>query len=421
MADESYLNMLLGGTNTWNLWRRTCLNRRLDLTEASLSGLPLGGVDLRNVNLHGADLSDAQLSGAHLNQSDLSDANLTGVNLSWADLRDVKLRFTSLSGVNLTGVNLSGTHLIEADLSFAELSRADLSGANLDGANLSNAYLTRAHLSDAHLMKADLSEADLSGADLVRADLCEANLTGANLTEADLSEARLLAVNLQGARLISTRLLRATLDNCNIYGVSAWDVSLDDAKQTNLRITGPGEPSITIDNLEVAQLLYMLLHNEKLRTILDTITSKVVLILGRFSPERKPVLDALREALRNHPNGYIPVLFDFAPQQDKPVLETVKTLAHLARFVIADLTDPNMVRSELTYIIPNIPTVPVCSLIEGDAMLPTEYESWMTYRTFLSVHRYDSLQQLLASLDEAVIMPVEDLVRPRRLNGQTSS
>jgi hypothetical protein len=87
----------------------------------------------------------------------------------------------------------------------------------------------------------------------------------------------------------------------------------------------------------------------------------VVLILGRFSQERKPVLDALREALRNHPNGYIAVLFDFFElQHDKPVLETVKTLASLARFVIADLTDPHLVRSELTYITANVPIVP-CS------------------------------------------------------------
>lgn len=415
MADEQYLNMLLGGITAWNAWRHTCLKFRIDLTGAPLSEAPLGGADLRNVDLHGADLSGAQLSSARLDGSDLGGADLTGANLRWAVLRGVNLQLTSLAAVNLTGANLSGMHLIKADLSAADLTRADLSGANLDGANLSKASLTRAHLSDTHLIKADLREADLSGADLRRADLTEADLSGANLTEADLGEARLLAVNLQGTRLISTHLVRATLENCNIYGISAWDVSLEDAKQANLRITGLGEPSITVDNLEVAQFLYMLLHNEKLRAILDTIASKVVLILGRFSPERKPVLDALREALRNHPNGYIPVLFDFAPQQEKPVLDTVKTLANLARFVVADLTDPNMVRSELTYIIPNVPTVPVCSLIEGDAKLPTEYEFWTRYLTFLPVYRYDSLQQLLASLDEAVVTPVEQLVHPRRL------
>jgi hypothetical protein len=36
------------------------------------------------------------------------------------------------------------------------------------------------------------------------------------------------------------------------------------------------------------------------------------LILGRFSvPERKAVLDALRDELRKSGRGYVPVVFDF--------------------------------------------------------------------------------------------------------------
>ena len=80
-------------------------------------------------------------------------------------------------------------------------------------------------------------------------------------------------------------------------------------KQRNLVITDQDEPEITTDDLEVAQFLYLMLHNDKLRRVIDTITSKVVLILGRFSTERKQVLDALRDELRKR--DYVPVLFDF--------------------------------------------------------------------------------------------------------------
>jgi hypothetical protein len=52
------------------------------------------------------------------------------------------------------------------------------------------------------------------------------------------------------------------------------------------------EPIITVDNIEVAQFIYLMLHNEKIRDVIDTITSKAVLILGRFTGERKAVLDA---------------------------------------------------------------------------------------------------------------------------------
>jgi hypothetical protein len=302
-----------------------------------------------------------------------------------------------------------------------DLSEADLSGANLFQAHLLAAHLRRADLSVAGLREADLSGADLSVAGLREASLIDANLSGEDLTDANLSGAHLRGAdltraNLTGASFLRTDMSGATLTGCTVYGISAWDLELEGAVQTDLRITPQSEESaITVDNLEVAQFLYVLLHNQKVRDVLDTITSKVVLILGRFSDERKPVLDALREALRQHPNGYIPVLFDFERQHEKPVLETVKTLASLARFVIADLTDPNMVRAELTYITANLPTVPVQPVIESGAKRPTEYETWARYQTFLPVFEYTDPSQLLASLTEKVITPVEGHVVARRL------
>jgi hypothetical protein len=61
-----------------------------------------------------------------------------------------------------------------------------------------------------------------------------------------------------------------------------------------------------------------LLSNEKLQRVIDTITSKVVLILGSFSAERKIVLDALRVELRKR--NYVPVMFDF----EKPRIVDLK-------------------------------------------------------------------------------------------------
>lgn len=258
---------------------------------------------------------------------------------------------------------------------------------------------------------ADLSFADFSGANLHRAGLNEArlsrtNLSGANLCEASLCEAICVGANFS----------HANLSNCAVYGITAWDVNLDNATQTNLQIAGYLKPTITVDNLEVAQFLYLLIHNQKTRNVFDTITSKVVLILGRFG-ERNADLDTLREALRNHPNGYIPVLYDihYKPHIEKPVLETVKVLANLARFVIANLTDPNKVRSELSYITTTVPTVPVQSIIEEGASLPTEYSTWQTHHSFLPVYRYTDFDQLIANLTTHVIRPAEGNVQARRI------
>ena len=45
---------------------------------------------------------------------------------------------------------------------------------------------------------------------------------------------------------------------------------------------------------ELAQFIYLLLNNARIREVIDTITSKTVLILGPFTPERKRTLNALR-------------------------------------------------------------------------------------------------------------------------------
>src|SRR5262249_6647462 len=151
-------------------------------------------------------------------------------------------------------------------------------------ADLRMAFLIMTNLRGAYLGKANLREADLR-----EASLRDANLRGANLREADLS----------GTTLNDADLGDADLSGCRIFGVSAWRLTLSEGtKQQRLIIAPSFEPEITTDDIEVAQFLYLLIHNEKLRKVIDTITSKVVLILGRFSEERKAVLDAMRDALR---------------------------------------------------------------------------------------------------------------------------
>src|SRR5215203_4854913 len=81
-----------------------------------------------------------------------------------------------------------------------------------------------------------------------------------------------------------------------------------------------------------------------------------MLILGRFTPERKAVLDALREKLRDR--DYVPILFDFDKPASQDLTATVSTLAHLARFIIADLSDPSSIPYELATIVPATP-IPV--------------------------------------------------------------
>ena len=46
--------------------------------------------------------------------------------------------------------------------------------------------------------------------------------------------------------------------------------------------------------------------------------------LGRFTPERKTVLDALRDELRQR--NYLPIVFDFEKPASRDLTETISTL-----------------------------------------------------------------------------------------------
>jgi hypothetical protein len=300
--------------------------------------------------------------------------------------------------------DLSNADLRSADFRLMNLGKADLSGTNLSDADLREANLRQANLSGANLTKAILCKADLGEANLSGAILREADLNGGNLGGADLTGVDLSGADLRHAILVDTNLVGADLTGCQIYGVSAWGLKLEEAKQQNLVVTD----EFTVDNIEVAQFIYLLLHNEKLRDVIDTITSKVVLILGRFTDERKAVLDALREALRKR--DYVPILFDFAVPATRDITETVSLLARMARFIIADLTDPSSIPKELEAIVPNL-AVPVQPLLEASSRPYAMFKDNWKYDWVLPIYRYEGLEPLLLTLADKVIAPAEEKVK----------
>jgi uncharacterized protein YjbI with pentapeptide repeats len=380
MANDEHVAMLKKGVAIWNAWRRENPDIRPDLSEADLSG----------AGLSGANLNQANLNQANLNRANLFQANLFQANLSWANLEEADLRGAELSGANLGAAELMDANLSGALLIGAFIIRADLTDANLGATNLSGA-----NLSGAELFDADLSEANLGGVDLTGADLRRATLSGANLSGADL----------QIATLGDTDLTGADLTGCRVHGVSAWGVKVKGTKQQNLVITPANEPAITVDNIEVAQFVYLLLHNEKIRDVIDTITSKAVLILGRFTDERKAVLDALREELRHR--NYLPILFDFSVPATRDITETVSLLARMARFVVADITDAKSIPQELAVIVPDLPSVPVQPLLLEGCAEYGMFEHFKRYPWVLETYTYRSSERLIASLGERVIGPAE--------------
>jgi uncharacterized protein YjbI with pentapeptide repeats len=350
MANEEHLKILKQGVEQWNRWRLE------NVVRPDLFGSTLIGADLSGANLSKAKLRGASLAGADLERANLTSAKLSRADLSDANLSDAKLIRAYLSVANLSRANLSG----------ADLSDAGLAGADLNGANLSKAKLRGAYLADADLQRANLTSADLTNADLSRTVLVETDFTNATIT------------------------------GCRTYGVSAWNVTLVGTAQHNLVITKEGEPIVTVDDLEVGQFIYLILNNTKIRNVIDTITSKAVLILGRFSdPQRKSVLDGLREGLRNF--DLLPIVFDFDRPTDKDFTETVQTLAGMSMFVIADLTSPKSTPLELEATVKQfkIPYIPIIDISIDPRPFAMLVDSQKSFHWVLPTVKYESNEDLL--------------------------
>jgi hypothetical protein len=207
--------------------------------------------------------------------------------------------------------------------------------------------------------------------------------------------------------LVEANLSNTVISGCRIYGVSAWNVRLnEDTKQKDLIVTDVGEPEVTVDNIEVAQFVYLLLHNEKIRDVIDTVGKKGVLLLGRFTEGRIAVLERLRDELRNR--GYLPIVFNFDKPETKDFTETVRLLAGLSRFVIADVTNPKSAPLELQATVPEI-MVPFLPIIEeGQEPFSMLTDLWIKHRdwVFEPIY-YSSLDKLVGALDKEIIGPAE--------------
>jgi uncharacterized protein YjbI with pentapeptide repeats len=405
MANPEHLAKIKEGVEAWKSWR--IANRGInpdlsgaDLREANLREIDLNGANLRYTNFTKADLREADLSaflsGATLTMANLRKARLTYADLKRADLRGADLREAKLTMVDLIEADLSGANLREAKLNRADLREAELSNVDFSGANLN-----RANLSDATLIQANFGGADLSGTDL----------SGANLKAADLSRAILKEADLTGVLLVETNLENADISGCRIYGSSVWNVKLNNAIQTDLIITPGDEPAIRVDNLEMAQFIYLLLKYEKLRDVLNTITKRGVLLLGRFGDGGLELLRTIADSLRKF--EYLPIIFDFERPENRDYTETVKTLVGLSRFVIVELSGPS-VPQELYATIPyfDIPFVPI---LKKGSKKYSMFRDLLKYQWVLRpIVEYENIENLLDLVPKEVIEPAEDMAKKRQ-------
>lgn len=380
MPNEEHVEILKQGRTIWDRWRYENPHIRPDLYCADLSNNDLSYYNLEDANLFHSNLKGANLSKAKLNRANLAEATL----------RDAIIRNAVLE---------------EADLSRATCIHSDFSGSNLYKACLSGTNLTEANIS-----QVDFRETDFSFAILLKANIRGSCLSRAIFNKSQLQYANLDKTSLDYSVFVNTSLENASIKDSYVYGVSTWDLESQGSIQSDLVITPNGNPYITVDNIEVAQFIYLLLNNQKIRDVINTITSKVVLILGRFTPDRFFILDALRNELRKH--NYMPVIFDFEKPNDRNFIETVSILAHMSRFIIADFTDAKIVLQEAEHIIRDI-SIPFMSImLEGSGREPITLYDLRKGKTFVpEIVYYQDISDLVNKLPKQIVEQAEKICK----------
>ncbi len=312
MGDTVLLNRLRDGVEAWNGWRGRHRSEQIDLSGTDLTRCDLRRADLSNANLTGACLRGARIMGADLSRTNLTDADFRQANLGEARLDDV----TALRA-----------RFVEADLRWSRLT-----GANLTRASFYGADMTGSDLSGSQMYRTDLRWANLS-----ETVITEANLTDADLYHADLHAARLHDNDMSQARLDLATLADGEIVNCTIYGVSAWDVKLDRATQSELIISQPGEPTLAIDDLDAGQFVNLLLHSPILRERVSGVTSRIALLLAARIPGSDERIANVRAVLRRA--GWITIHYDVGAAHTQELPAMLHALMRCCGATVIDMED----------------------------------------------------------------------------------
>jgi uncharacterized protein YjbI with pentapeptide repeats len=424
MANKEHFDILCKGVNYWNKWREQNPIIRPDFkgrNQGSMWNIVLQSMvnvlrestsdEVDDEEL--ANIAQEMLKGmrieynaksAMIEDFEKEDGDFYEIDFNKADFRNANFSNARFNGANLIEVDFSECDLRSANFSEAILTEAKFISSNCYQASFVGSEVSKAVFNGANLEWTGLQRANFRGAQFVNA-----NLRGANLGNSDFSHANLKNAILEYSILIKTNLINTTLNECSIYGIAAWDVETDQTtNQSDLIITDAEQSTVTVDNIEVAQFIYLLLNNKKIRQIINTVTSKVVLILGRFTEERKPILNSIKDELRKY--NYTPVLFDFDKPDDRNFIETVSTLAHLAKFIVADFTAPKIVLQEAQHIVSNI-AIPFAPIFLKDSGFEpiTLYDLRKGRYTVLDTFCYLNEQHLIENLNDKVIVPAAKL------------
>jgi uncharacterized protein YjbI with pentapeptide repeats len=371
----------------WNRWRTHNPKVVPDLRGLWFAGGVARGFNLRRARLDGGRFERADLAGVHLEGASLRDAHF------WhADLTNVRA-----DGANLSGANLRGADLAHASFRDATALPRESRGTSFTHANLRQADFT----------SASMPEARLSDADLTQARFDRANLKGALFNDAILDGTSLVGADISGAHIYGAFVRRLAIDETTrqdglFLDIHVWERNRAAPRRKQYGANLSAVEVVEVDDIQLAQFHNIVDEWGSVGRLLSATTKRVVLILGRFRPARKRVLNALAAALRRR--GKVAVVFDFPSPQDREVSDTVRFIAGMSEFIVVDMTDASSVPLELQATIPDL-MVPVLPIVKsGQPVFSMFSDLQRRYFWIQQPVSYDSAQQLVEHVDDGIIV-----------------
>lgn len=378
------VNKKMDGITEWNKWRKN----NPDIIPK------LKGLNFKELNWH-----PSKGPGIDFSKADLSNSDFTGAMLNYPDFINANLTNSKFNKSLIQNARFINCKMRKANFEWAVLNYSIFTGVEKAGA-FANSTLQEVNFDNCMLRSASFIGANLRQASFVGADLSFAYLTDANLLDANLTNTNLTKASMQRTRLINTSIEGAIITEAKIYGISAWNLKGKPKSMNKLVITADDESEITVDDIDIAQFIHLLLKREKLRNVINTITSKAVLILGRFTIERKAILDSLADELRKY--NLLPIIFDFEKATSRDFTETIKVLAGLSFFVIADITDPSAIPLELQATVPDY-QIPFITIIEKGKTPFSMFKDLQKFPWMFSPLAYSSMDDLIKGFKEIFI------------------
>ena len=223
--NDNNVDELQKGSDFWNLWRKQNPKIRPDLRNVNFtSSFPSKLRDYGLPLFENTDFSNCDLHGVILRNGSYINCNFDRSDINWADFVDAYFEKCSFRNVSMRVSKIGSANFRNCIFENSDLSYCSAEETSFIGSIFINTRLE--HMS---LVKCDLEN--------------------------------------------------TKIENCFVYGTSTWDLNLNNSIQENIIITDDENDVISVDNLELAQFIYLLINNSKLRHVIETITSKVVLIL----------------------------------------------------------------------------------------------------------------------------------------------